>query len=326
MKLRALILSCLVALTGGTAFFIAEEDDKTELQAHTRLLPDLSSQAENVMSVEVRNHQGVVFSAIRKQDTWMATHLGKEARFPVNTVALATMVRELSQATIVEPKTRNPALYDRLGVEDVTQNDAQSMLVTLKEQGRKWQIVIGQQASKGNGQYVRLADNQESILIDREIPLPLNTNDWLTDRLMPFKERDITRIAVGEAPGGFTLVRAQGKPDSWVLDSEPDLSAYIYPDVVTQWVFDLMRFDYDHVEPYQQNTWQLLDIEQQLSFELEDGTTVEGYLTVADESGERRWWIDAPDSPHWISDWVFVMKEFQARPLLTDPKDFIGEP
>jgi hypothetical protein len=105
------------------------------------------------------------------------------------------LLSDLSQAQVVERKTANPAYYQRLGVEDVSQPDAQGLLIDFGHSDIP-SLIVGKRAEGRDGHYVRLQDHAESVLIDRSLEAPRVALDWLDSDIIHVADTEVVEVEV----------------------------------------------------------------------------------------------------------------------------------
>jgi hypothetical protein len=130
---------------------------------------------------------------------------------------------------ILEPKTENPELYDRLGLQDKDQEGSLSTTVTLKTPNNPEAalVIVGnQRPAKGNPRmsdiYVRQPGDPQTWLVIGNLPLEKVAGEWLDKEITALTSKRVHRVTVTH-PGGETLVVSKGKPEDldFQLDSVP---------------------------------------------------------------------------------------------------------
>jgi len=185
LTLLAVLLVVFVAPRGGSPNKSADGD---------LLLPDVASQINAVDSVEiVAAGNSAVASLQRVGDYWQVEEMHDyRADWP----KLRSMLADLAQARVVEAKTDKPGYYPRLGVEDITAEDAGGMLVKLGIQGDTTALLLGNRAQGRPGQYARLQDQAGSVLLDRELDIPDQALDWVDSEIIDINSAEVAEVEV----------------------------------------------------------------------------------------------------------------------------------
>ncbi|NMH58983.1 DUF4340 domain-containing protein [Alteromonas ponticola] len=326
MNIRLAILISLVMVTSVAAYWLIFKSSNSEQITQSLWLEDLSSQSASVQQIEVVNASGTLFKARKEQGQWQATHLDTRLGFPVDTGALASLVNALSRAKVIETKTANPEYYHRLGVEEITKKDAQSTRILLQGTNTRWRVIVGNEAANGVGTYVRTAGDSQSLLVDQAFQLPAGPGDWLTRQVLPFTADDVVKVVVryrDNQPVQF--VRTQESIDSaWQLTDLQENEHLVYPTVIEQTVQELTSLNYDNAIAYVENQWEGEKLIGDVTFTLTDRSQVFAYLSQPNEAGSHKVWFSMPDNPSWVSDWVFLLSEFNSKSYMIGRGDVVS--
>lgn len=318
---RILVLVILALLSTGGAYYLAIERHSQSDNQTRVLLGGLSESGKNLTKVVIENADGVLFSASRAEDKWLATHMDTVLSFPVDVSALSEFVSALTQAHIVEAKTAKASQYPKLGLEPVTQPGAQSTLITLVSDTQQWRILIGNLATSGLGSYVREPSQQSSYLINQNIQLPLTPFEWLKPDVIDIGLNDLERIVI-DNDGAFTLTKSQ--QGEWELSDNNQPLAY--PGVLAHTLNDIVNFEYEKVEVLVVAP----DAAQKVrSIRLENasGNSLEMNLYARQEPASGYLMTLTGDLlTTALQDWEYYLSDFQARGLLTKREELLQQP
>jgi hypothetical protein len=193
--LLAVLLVVFVAPRGGTPEPTADGD---------LLLPAIASRINAVDSVEiVAAGNRAVASLYKAGDYWQLEELHG---YRADWTKLRSLLADLAQARVVEAKTDKPGYYPRLGVEDITAQDAGGMLVKLGIQGESTAIVVGKKAQGRTGQYARLLEQAGSVLLDRELDVPDQTLEWADGEIIDINSAEVAEVEIVHPDGERVLV------------------------------------------------------------------------------------------------------------------------
>ncbi|HSF09224.1 MAG TPA: DUF4340 domain-containing protein, partial [Nitrospirales bacterium] len=135
----------------------------------------------------------------------------------------------LAELRISEPKTKNPELYDRLGLQDKEQEGSLSTTVRLKTPNNPEAalVILGnQRPAKGNPRmseiYARKPGDPQTWLTIGNLPLEKVAGEWLDKEITALTTKRVHRVTVRH-PGGETLLVSKDKPEDldFQLDSIP---------------------------------------------------------------------------------------------------------
>ena len=123
------------------------------------------------------------------------------------------LLLDLGTLNVVEEKTRLPANYAALGVEDVSSAKATGTEVDLIAPGHTWVLVLGKPSGAKSG-YVRVGSSAQSLLAAPLISADAAPKSWLDNALVDLPAERVREIQERPADGaGFVAVR-QKKEDA----------------------------------------------------------------------------------------------------------------
>lgn len=332
MNIRVVLLSVLVAASSASAWYLSRNEQSVVATPSSSVLDGLAQQSDAIEYVKIESATKVVFEAKRDEGKWQATHLDSAQRFPVDTKALSTLIRKLAQATIVEKKTENEKLYPRLGVEDPKRDGAESMLLTLEDAEQQWQLIAGNVSKSRRGQFIRHPDQSASYLIDKTVSLPLSSAEWLNKRILPATMQELNEARFWQ-PEKQELVISQSSDESlqWQAGSVEGeqvqtfpASSLSYPGILAQALEDIFAFNYLQVAPFSQADWETQTLAGKVDMTLLDGERILVEISAANELDQYQVHFDMPESPSWVSDWVFTVSGYQGRAFLLSSEAITG--
>jgi len=195
MKRIFLYLALLTLAALAVVVWVAPEGGSSEKSAvNTPLLGGMADQINDVDRVEiVTAGNTVVATLVRTDGAW---HLEQMAGYRADWTKLQALLAALAQARVIESKTDKAEYYDRLGVEDITGQDAGSVLVRLSIGEETTGILLGHQAQGRQGQYVRLENEKDSSLVDRVFEVPQKTVDWADSRIIDVNSSEVAEVEI----------------------------------------------------------------------------------------------------------------------------------
>ena len=176
-----------------------------------KLVPGLVKKANEVTGLVHRNADGVVAALSRGETEWQVAELGG---YPADWQRVRATLSALADAAILEYKTSNPDYFDRLGVEgpDVSGSASAELQVTAGEQ--QWTIIAGKVPDLQFGQYARLGDAQQAVLIDQELDLPDETIDWVDRQVLDVGAGLVADVEIRHADGEIVKLSKVSADDS----------------------------------------------------------------------------------------------------------------
>jgi hypothetical protein len=252
-----------------------------------KLFPDLAASINDVTSIELKRKDGVT-TLKRVGETW---GLAEKSGYPVDMAAVRKTLIGLSDLAAAEPRTDDPKLYSKVGVDDPSTEGSTSTLVTLKDSGGKdlASLIIGKGHSSksfsGPHQvYVRKPGEARSWLAVGEMDLKEKSADWLDKKILEVKRERIRAAEVRHADGEVVLVD-RDKPDTkdFTLHDIPEGKELTYPSAPSSLADALGYLNLEDVVPVGE-----VDLKEGISgtakFSCFDGLTV---TVTTKEVGEK---------------------------------------
>jgi len=207
------------------AIFVNREPSSSLPQSGQPVFPDLMSLVNDVNEVVIETHEQTM-TLVRGDHTW---GVKEKAGYRADVEKVKKTIVGLADLRILEPKTKTPELYDRLGLQDQGQEGSISKMVTLKtaDNPEVAKLVVGnQRPAKGNPRmsdiYVRKPDDPQSWLVIGNLPLETVPGEWLDQEVTALTTKRVRQVTVTH-PSGETLHLSKAEPDDldFHLDSIP---------------------------------------------------------------------------------------------------------
>ncbi|MDC0033991.1 DUF4340 domain-containing protein [Alphaproteobacteria bacterium] len=185
----------------------------------------LGERLNDAFSVEIQTAERK-FTIQRSNNGWGVAELNG---YPANFDKLKTVLVELSQLRYLEPKTADPARFERLDLRDVTAKGAKSKKVTVKDKGGK--TIAEGLAGKRNedlfgtgkgGVYMRIAGKKESWLVEGVVSTGSGPADWVSKKILDISGGAMMRLLITSPKGGRVAVsRKAAKDKNFILENIP---------------------------------------------------------------------------------------------------------
>jgi len=129
-------------------------------------------------------------------------------RYPADSTKAKALLVNIESAKLREEKTSNPANYDALAVQALTDEGATGTRIELT--GTAVNLVVGKKDSAAHTTYVRRADDKTSWLINVELDTPTDPAQWLQRSLLDISANRIAEGTVEVAGAkGYTVVKSK---------------------------------------------------------------------------------------------------------------------
>jgi len=286
------------------------------------LFTDLVEDAGNINHITIANHDGEVFSALLEAGQWHAVLKNASGRYPAEPSKLSELVNALMQARLIEAKTSKEANYHHLGLQALGIEDSLASLVTLSTAHKRWQVLIGKQASIGNGEYVRLPDDPQSWLINQELSLPLEETTWLKQPILPFDEASFATIS--RIDNGQWTIEKIGSKGNFSLKNMPSGRELKYQSVLDSVASNLADLNFDKLQPFEESFWASLAPMVSLRVTTHAAESFDISLAERDDLTYVKFISDEPQA-YWVN-WVFEVSKLSALQLTKTLENFLLAP
>lgn len=158
-----------------------------------RLLPQLETTLNEVTRIRIQGAGDDQVTLLREESGWQVG----ERSYPADVGDIRELLISLSEATVLEEKTSNPALYERLGVQDygTGETDNKQILIWAGD-AQIAGVVLGKTASQPRGSYVRLIGGEASALADRVLVASADATQWLSTALINVAPDQVEQVDV----------------------------------------------------------------------------------------------------------------------------------
>src|ERR1700751_2323590 len=146
-----LLLIAGIAVVGFAMWIASQRHLERATLAGDLVLPGFEHNVNAVTEVAVRKGDGTHATLKKEGDNWSVAERG----WPADTTKVRRLLLDLGALNIVEEKTRVPANYPQLGVEDVSSPKAGGTRIEVTAPGRTWALIVGKSSSAKSG-YVRI--------------------------------------------------------------------------------------------------------------------------------------------------------------------------
>ncbi len=178
--------------------------------------PALAQRLGAAARIEVRRHDGAL-EIIRRGDLWV---LPSKGDYPIRQEKLRELLTGLTELRLMEPRTGNPELFDRLGLEDPLRAGATSTLLrVLDAQGTALvELVIGRRRVRTQGNvpesaYVRRPNENQAWLAEGRIPVDADPQLWLDRDIANLPRERVQRVVVARTGEAALMLTHSGQPD-----------------------------------------------------------------------------------------------------------------
>jgi hypothetical protein len=227
VKRRTLLLlgTAAAATVGGAILLTPDRAEPPPPASAPFAFPNLAPRLANAQRIEVVRHDGTLTVNRANPETWV---LPAKADYPVRPERVRELLVGLTELRLTEPRTANPEMLERLGVEDPTRAGATSSLLRVLDGNGQpiAELIVGRRRMRVQGNvpesvYVRRPGETQAWLAEGRLPLDGDPNLWI-DRDIANLPRERVRVAtINRAGEGTLVIRRGGEPDGKLEVTEP---------------------------------------------------------------------------------------------------------
>jgi len=176
---------------------------------HGLFLPNLKAGINDVDKITITTANNEFVATLQRGDKqWTVT---ERSGFPANVGKIRSNLIALAEAKIVEAKTADPALYDRLGVQDLDQTDASGTRIDISGPGQSISLIVGETGVHGTMAYVREVGSDQSFLVSADLDLGSNIADWVNKDLLNISPTDVHAVSIKHPDGDSLRIEKPGR-------------------------------------------------------------------------------------------------------------------
>ncbi len=181
------------------------------------VLPGLTGALNSITEVRLAKGDGTHTTLHKDTSDWIVSERG----FPADSGRVRKLLIDISQLQVVEDKTRDPAHYAQIGVEDVSSPQATGTRVELVMPGRTETLIVGKPAG-AKSSYVRVAKDPQSWLASPQLSVDADPRRWLDNTVIDLADSRIKEVALTPASGpAYTISRMSAQQPDFTVSPLP---------------------------------------------------------------------------------------------------------
>jgi hypothetical protein len=213
----AVLLVAGVLLIGVALWLSSQRHLERTVEAGQSVLPGLKSALNAVTEVRLSKGDGTRTTLKKTATDWIVG----ERDFSSDSGRVRKLLLDLSDLQVDEDKTREPANYPQIGVEDVTSPQAMGTRVDVIEPGKTLSLIVGK-TSGTKSSYVRVVNTPQSFLASPQLTLDADPRRWLDRALIDIPEQRVKEIHVKPATGpAYTVTRTNAQQTDFTVPELP---------------------------------------------------------------------------------------------------------
>ncbi|MCY4614587.1 MAG: DUF4340 domain-containing protein [Nitrospira sp.] len=209
-------LAVIAAVLVIVAVFVAQQQEPAPPPTGQPIFPLLKATINDVAEMSIATQSGTI-TVHRKDDSW---RVKEKHEYPADLGKVRETLIGLAELKTLEPKTRKPELYDKLGVQDVEAEGSLSTGVTFKDATGNTlaEVIIGNDLpAKGKSGYkeifIRKSGDPQTWLAEGRLTVKKNPGTWLDKELVQIDTKRVWRLTVTH-PDKTRLIVEKATPEA----------------------------------------------------------------------------------------------------------------
>jgi len=186
-------------------------------QAGDLVIPGLEKSLNAVTEVRLTKGDETHTTLKKGASNWMVG----ERDYPADSGKVRKLLLDLGSLNVVEEKTRNPANYPQLGVEDPNTPKATGTRVAVVTPEKVYEIIVGKSSSAKSG-FVRIPTGPQAVLAAPAITVDADPKRWLDNTLLDINQDRVKEVEEKPAEGAsFKASREKKEQTDFTVSNIP---------------------------------------------------------------------------------------------------------
>ncbi len=160
------------------------------------VLPGLEQALNSITEVRLMKGDDTHTTLKKGATDWTVDERG----YPADAGKVRKLLLDLASLNVVEEKTRTPANYPQLGVEDVNSPKATGTKIDAMAPGKTYSLIVGK-SSSGKSGYVRVSGKEQSLLAAPALTVDADPKRWLDRTLLDVAQDRVKDFTIKPADG-----------------------------------------------------------------------------------------------------------------------------
>src|SRR3979490_1249885 len=213
----AALLVAGVALVAFAMWIASQRHLERAALAGDLVLPGLEHNVNAVTEVGLLKGDGTRTTLKRDSAGWSVGERG----WPADPGKVRKLLLDLGALNIVEEKTRLPANYPQLGVQDVDSPKASGTRIEVVTPGRTWALILGKSSSAKSG-YVRVTNASQTLLAAPLLTVDADPKGWLDRALIDLAPERVRQVEERPTEGAaFSATRDKKEQTNFAVTPVP---------------------------------------------------------------------------------------------------------
>jgi len=201
-----MLLVAAAVVIGAAVWMSSNRNSAGHSAAGEPVLPGLKAALNDVTEIRVARGDSTHVTLRKRPTDWVVA----EREFPADSGKVRKLLLDLGSLQVVEEKTRDPASYSRIGVEDVNSPKAAGTRVEAVTAKKVYALIVGKPAGSKSA-YVRAVGAPVSLQASPQLAPEADPKRWLDHAVVDIGEDRIKDVAVTPVSGAAYVVTREKK-------------------------------------------------------------------------------------------------------------------
>lgn len=213
MKVKSLLFLLIAVAAAIAVYYLNSKQSSDVAGINSKLIPGLAANLNDVSSLTIYGAGDKVLTKLNKTDNkWV---VAERSDYEADIGLIRNEFDSLKDAKIIEAKTSNPENYSKLGVEDLSDSDAQGVKFSIEGLTNSVSIIVGKNGTGNkNTQFVRRTDDSQTWLIDKKLNLKRDVTQWLRKDIIDIPPERIKKINIQHPSQESINIENTGKAEN----------------------------------------------------------------------------------------------------------------
>lgn len=183
------------------------------------LLPDMQAVVNDADFIQISAAGSAPIEIVKIDGQWKVPN---RQDYIADFAIVRDILASMAQAKILEKKTANPALHNRLGLEETTIENSKGTDILARVGNAEFNLIFGT-VSQGQFRYARIGGDNQSWLVDQNPDIPSESANWLKKEIIDIDSTRIKAVTITHPDGEIISVykTSAEEPNFEVLNIPP---------------------------------------------------------------------------------------------------------
>ena len=160
------------------------------------VLPGMEQALNSITEVRLTKGDDTHTTLKKAAADWVVDERG----YPADSGKVRKLLLDLAALNVVEDKTRTPANFPQLGVEDVNSPRATGTRIDVKAGAKTYSLIVGKSSGASSG-FVRVSGSMQSLLAAPSLTVDADPKRWLDRTLLDVAQDRVKDFTIEPATG-----------------------------------------------------------------------------------------------------------------------------